>query len=169
MKNEEITQEWENFKEEYAEYVLGGEKLWRFTFEKVKKFINENKNRPNEKSKNPEEKKLGAWLSTQNTNYKNNTYIMKNEEITQEWEDFKEEYAEYILYGEELWIFTLKKVKKFIDENKNRPNKRSTNPEEKKLGAWLSTQNTNYKNNTNIMKNNKEIKKEWEDFKEEYL
>ena len=59
----------------------------------------------------------------------------------------KEEYKEYVLGGEELWIFTLNKVKKFINDNENRPNKRSTNPEEKKLGQWISNQNKKYKNN----------------------
>ena len=39
MSNENIRKEWEEFKEEYKEYLLDGEKLWRFTLEKVKKFI----------------------------------------------------------------------------------------------------------------------------------
>lgn len=47
--------------------------------------------------------------------------------------------------------------------------KKSKNPEEKKLGQWLSNQNANYKNNIKIMKNNEEITQEWKDFKEEYL
>ena len=167
--NESIRKEWEEFKEEYKEYVLGREELWRFTLEKVKRFIFINKKRPNIKSKNPEEKKLGQWLSDQNKNYKNNKYIMENNEsIRKEWEEFKEEYDEYVLGGEELWRFTLEKVKKFINENKKRPIVKSKNPEEKKLGIWLSNQNTNYKNNKDIMKN-EEIKKEWEEFKEEYL
>ena len=169
MSNENIRKEWEEFKEEYKEYLLDGEELWRFTLEKVKKFINENKKRPNVKSKNPEEKKLGIWLSNQNRKYKNNIQIMLNENIRKEWEEFKEEYKEYLLDGEELWRFTLEKVKKFINENKKRPNVKSKNPEEKKLGQWLSNQNINYKNNTQIMKNNESIRKEWGNFKEKYL
>ena len=93
---------------------------------------------------------------------------MLNENIRKEWEDFKKEYEEYLLDYEELWKNNLEKVKKFIDENKKRPNKRSKNPEEKKLGAWLSNQNTKYKNNIQIMLN-ENIRKEWEEFKEEYL
>ena len=149
--------------------IKGNVELWRFRLNKVKKFIDENKKRPNEKSKNQEEKKLGQWLSNQNTNYKNNTQIMSNENIRKEWEEFKEEYKEYLLDGEELWRFTLEKVKKFINENKKRPNVKSKNPEEKKLGQWLSNQNINYKNNTQIMKNNESIRKEWGNFKEKYL
>ena len=94
---------------------------------------------------------------------------MLNENIRKEWEEFKEEYKEYLLDGEELWRFTLEKVKKFINENKKRPNVKSKNPEEKKLGQWLSNQNINYKNNTQIMKNNESIRKEWGNFKEKYL
>ena len=167
MENEEIRKEWEEFKEKYAEYILYGEELWRFKLKKVKKFIDDNEKTPSVSSKNPEEKTLSRWIHQATQNYKNNKYIMENEEIRKEWDEFKEKYAEYILYGEELWRFKLKKVKRFIFINKNKPSCSSTNLEEKKLGIWISTQKTNYKNNTNIM-SNEEIKKEWEEFKEEY-
>ena len=93
MSNENIRKEWEEFKEKYKEYLLYGEELWRFTLEKVKRFIDENKKTPSQGSKNLEEKKLGQWLSDQNKNYKNNIYIMSNENIRKEWEEFKEKYG----------------------------------------------------------------------------
>ena len=168
MSNENIRKEWEEFKEKYKEYLLYGEELWRFTLEKVKRFIDENKKTPSRTSKNLEEKKLGKWLSHQNQNYKNKTQIMSNENIRKEWEEFKEKYKEYLLYyGEELWRFTLEKVKRFIDENKKTPSETSKNLEEKKLGQWLSDKKKIYKNNIYIM-SNENIRKEWEEFKEKY-
>ena len=60
----------------------------------------------------------------------------------------------------------LKKVKKFIDENKKRPIQDS-NSEERTLALWLSSQKTNYTKKKQIMQY-QEIRKEWEEFKEEY-
>ena len=168
MENEEIRKEWEEFKEEYGEYIfVAGKELWRFTLEKVKKFINdnENKEKPNKNSTNTEEIKLAYWLDTQNKTYIKNVEIMSDQEIRKEWEEFKKEYE--IFNNKELWRFTLEKAKKFINDNKNKQSCSSTNPEEKELRNWISHQKTNYKNNTKIM-SNEEIRKEWEEFKEEY-
>jgi hypothetical protein len=48
-----------------------------------------------------------------------------------------------------------------------RPNRNSKDPEEKKEVKWLSHQNQNYKNKTQIM-SNENIRKEWEEFNAEY-
>ena len=67
----------------------------------------------------------------------------------------------------DLWRFNLEKVKKRIDDKKKRPNRNSKDPEEKKEAKWLSNQNYNYKNKIDIM-SNENIRKKWEEFKEEY-
>ena len=167
MENEEIRKEWEEFKEEYGEYIFtAGKELWRFTLEKVKKFINdnENKEKPNKNSTNPEEIKLSYWLDTQNKNYIKNVEIMSNEEIRKEWDEFKKEYELFNI--KEIWRFNLEKVKKFIDKNKKAPIK-SIKGEESTLSGWIHTNKQSYKNKTHIMLN-EEIRKEWEEFKEEY-
>jgi hypothetical protein len=65
--------------------------------EEVKKYINENNKRPSSTDKNKKIKKMGNWLSRQQTNYKKQTQIMMNEEIKLEWENFvnNEKYAKY--------------------------------------------------------------------------
>ena len=95
MSNENIRKKWEEFKEEYGEYILSGEDLWRFNLEKVKKRINDKKKKPNRNSKDPEEKKEAYWIEKQNYQYKNKLQIMSNENIRKEWEEFKEEYGEF--------------------------------------------------------------------------
>ena len=98
MKDENIRKEWEEFNEEYAEYILSGNESWRFKLEKVKKFIDKNNRRQSSLSKNDkEERTLGKWILNQNDNYKNNSYIMKDENIRKEWEEFKEEYNTYFI------------------------------------------------------------------------
>ena len=97
MLNEEIRKEWEEFKEEYGEYILTLEEKWRFKLEKVKKFIDKNK-KPPKRTGSPEEKSLAEWITYQKKKYKNIEQIMKNEEIRKEWEEFKEEYGRYLIY-----------------------------------------------------------------------
>ena len=54
----------------------------------TKKFMNENGERPNQGSKNKNEKKMSAWIYVQLRNYKKNKFIMKKEEIRKSWEEF---------------------------------------------------------------------------------
>ena len=174
MKNENRRNVWEVFVEKYKEYLLNYHEKWDIQFNNLKQFIDENKKRPSITSKNKEEKRLGGWLSNQITNYKNKTNGMKNEDTRATWEDFVEEYKEYLLDDDEKWDILFNNLKLFINENKNRPSSTSKNKEEKRLGGWLSNQITNYKNKTDGMKNedrrkvwDEDRRKVWEDFVEE--
>jgi len=42
-------------------------------------------------------KRLCNWLSTQKRNYNNKQFIMKNDNIRKIWEDFIEEYKQFII------------------------------------------------------------------------
>ena len=64
------------------------EKKWYEKLEEVKTFMDENGNRPSSSSKDTNEKKLGKWISHQNTNYKDKKQIMRDEEIYDAWTDF---------------------------------------------------------------------------------
>ena len=52
--------------------------------------------RPNKRSEDIEEKQLGNWLVHQTQNYKKNIYNMKNENIKKEFEEFLEEFKDFI-------------------------------------------------------------------------
>ena len=162
-----------------ANCIKGNIELWNDNLEKLKKFIDDNKTTPKQKSENIIEKKLGIWLSAQKWNFKNNLKIMKNnEDIKILWKNFIEEYKEYLLTNKEVWNYNLEKLKKFIDDNKRTPrenikkdineNIEKENIKERKLGQWLHLQKMNFKNNLKIMKNNEDIKILWKNFIEEY-
>jgi ribosomal RNA-processing protein 8 len=95
MKDKTKYESWTQFLEEYKEYVKTNDDIWNISFEVLKNFINTNKKRPSEKSKNPTEKKLGQWLSHQIQNYKKNVQAMKDETKRESWSQFLEEYKEY--------------------------------------------------------------------------
>jgi superfamily II DNA or RNA helicase len=167
MKDEKIYNNWTKFMNEYKEYLLNNEEIWYDTLNKVKQYVIENKKRPSNSDKNIEIKQLAKWLSHQQKNYKNKEYIMKNEEIYNEWTQFIDEYEEYFLSNKEFWFDTVNKVKNYIVNNKKRPSNSDKNKEIKQLGYWIGTQQKNYIKKKDIMKN-EEIYNEWTQFLEKY-
>jgi len=168
MKKEKIRKSWEKFVNDnrYKEYFqLNGKKKWYYILENTKNFMNENDKKPNYKSKNEDEKKLGIWINRQLENYKKNKFIMKKKEIRKSWEEFVNDYnyKEYLLSNKEKWYKSLENIKKFMNENGERPNQGSKNKNEKKMSAWIYVQLRNYKKNKFIMKK-EEIRKSWEEF-----
>jgi superfamily II DNA/RNA helicase len=168
MKNLDVRKLWEDFisDEKYRQYFMSNDDIWIKTFNKVKKFIDENNRRPNSNSKNKREKILGKWVGTQITNYKSNEFIISsNVEVRKLWKDFvnDEKYNQYFMSINDKWIEMLNKVKEFIGENNRRPKSNSKNKKEKILGIWLGTQTANHKSNRYIMKN-PDIRRIWEDF-----
>jgi superfamily II DNA or RNA helicase len=157
MKDDMIYNAWSNFinDEKYKEYFIYNNIVWYNTLELVKSYIDMNKKRPSQKNKEPTIKKLGAWISTQQTNYKSKDYIMKDDMIYNDWVNFinDEKYKEYFIDNNIVWYNTLKLVKSYIDMNKKRPLKDDKDQKIKQLGSWISTQQTNYKIKKQIMKN----------------
>jgi superfamily II DNA or RNA helicase len=156
MKIPEIYKTWTEFinDDKYKDYFMSNEDKWKQTLAKVKEFMDENHRRPIQKSKNPDEKVLGRWISGQLKNYTKKQHIMKDPEIYNIWTEFinDDKYKEYFMSNEELWKQNLDKVKVFMDENGKKPNQRAKNPEEKVLCRWICTQIKNYTKKQNIMK-----------------
>jgi hypothetical protein len=159
MKNDQRYNEWSNFIEQYNEYF----DVWNTNFDKLKEFIDTNMKTPSVISKNKYEKILASWLYTQNQNYKNRTYGMKNDQRYNEWSNFIEQYNEYF----DVWNTSFDKLKEFIDKNNKTPSSMSKNKDEKVLGQWISDQNKNYKNIIHSMKYDERYNA-WSRFLEQY-
>ena len=148
--------------------IIKGDKLSRIErckgkLEEVKKYVEKNNKMPSAYSKIEEVKKLGRFLSRQRQNYKQNKYIMKNQEMREEFQDFMNKYSNYFKSNEEQWREKLKEVKKYAKENNRLPSNGSKIEEVKKLGMFLSHQKRYYKQNKYIMKN-QEMREEFEEF-----
>lgn len=167
MSRDHIRKLWNDFVnlEKYKKYFISNEEEWMNNLIEVKKYIDENKKKPSDKDKNKQIKKLGLWMNRQNNKFNKQIEIMKNEQIRNEWSEFinSVKYFKYFLSNEEEWINNLNQVKKYIDTNNKRPSEDNKNQETKKLGNWTTFQNKNYKNKTQIMKN-EQYRNEWENF-----
>jgi predicted phosphohydrolase len=167
MKDENIRKEWEEFVSKYSILFMSNEEQWYDTLEKIKLYIETNNKLPSSTDKNKDIKQLGIWVSTQKNNYKNQEYIMKDENIRKEWEEFVSKYSILFMSNEEQWYDTLEKIKLYIETNNKLPSKRDKNKDIKQLGMWVSNQKTTYKNQEQIMKD-ENIRKEWEEFVSKY-
>jgi hypothetical protein len=71
------------------------------------------------------------------------------------------------LSNQQLWLNNLKEVEEYLFKNNKRPSLKDNNIEIKKLNMWISQQQSNYKNNKNIMLD-KEIYNKWTEFINKY-
>jgi superfamily II DNA or RNA helicase/ubiquinone/menaquinone biosynthesis C-methylase UbiE len=141
--------------------------MWPQRFEELKAFIDTNKRRPPQNTKNKEVILLSGWLANNLTKYKNKTGGMKDIEKYNLWTQFLEKYKEYFITDDELWMQSLDKIKEFISENKKRPSIKSQNAEEVQCARWFSNQQQYYKNETTQIKNDTRYNL-WVQFLEEY-
>ena len=164
MTDEHRCKLWEQFLKEYKEYLLTTDELWSQNFDDLITYININKKIPAKGSMNVEEKCLGSWLSNQQTQYKNIKNGMTNEIRYNLWTQFLEEYKEYFITDDDIWIQKFEELKTFIDKNKKRPSSKSKNKEEILIGCWLVRNTKGYK----TKKLNEERYNLWTQFLEEY-
>ena len=139
---------------------------WYEKLEKVKKYIDENEKLPS--STNKKTKIIGRWLHTQKKNYIKKEWIMKEEDIRKDWEIFYDKYIEYFKDNKTIWREKLQNVIEYINNNKSLPNAGNSDRNIHLMGVWVGTQSKNYKQNIQIMKNEEEIRKEWENFYSNY-
>lgn len=167
MENKEIYGLWSGFIEKYKEYLMNNKEVWYDNLNKLKDYINCNKKRPSCTEKNKELQSIGKWLVQQNRDYRERLYIMKEDEIYIVWQQFTEEYKEYIKTNDEIWYNNLDKLKDYIDCNKKRPSCSDKNDEIKTIGLWCICQQKNYRDKINAMKD-EEIYNKWVLFIKEY-
>ena len=78
---------------------------------------------------------------------------MKDAKIYKIWCDFINDdvYKEYFLDNNTIWLNNLEKVRKYIDQNNKRPSMNNNDYSIKTLGAWINTQQYNYKSRKYII------------------
>jgi superfamily II DNA or RNA helicase len=157
---------WEKFVEKYKDLLLTDDEIWEQNFERLGQFLNDKKKRPSQTSKDVNEKRLGKWLSHQQTNYKNKNQSMTTDARRDIWDEFVEKYKDLLLTDDEIWEQIFESLGQFLNDEK-RPSQTSKDVKEKKLGQWLSHQLINYKNKSKSMTTDAR-RDRWDEFVEKY-
>lgn len=147
MKQKEIYDLFKNYLDDNPEYFLSKKELFIKTVEDCKKFILENKKRPNKNSSNDEEKRLGLFISRSLHNYKNKLQILKENDMRKIWNDFATEFESYLLDNIEIFYKNLNDLRDFIDANNKLPSRKIGDEDEKRLAEWIYMCVKLYKNN----------------------
>ncbi len=77
--------------------------MWFNTYNTVQDYIDTHDRLPSQLAHDPEHTQLATWIRMQRANYANNSRMMGNSQIRQEWEEFitRPEYAEYFVSAED--------------------------------------------------------------------
>lgn len=130
----------------------------------LKDWLNQNpQKRPNSKSDNHMERRLGQWCNIQNRNYHKLKDGMKDNDHRKQWGDLIASYPEILIYKPNTkWDEQFHVVKEFLHHNPNRrPNSNSDNHMERRLGQWCNIQNRDYYKWKDGMKDD-DHRKQWE-------
>ena len=163
MRSKDRRKIWDNFKNKHKEYFKTNDEKWLIKLNIAELMILNTNKKPSHHSKDNKIKKIGIWINCQNTNYKKQRLSMKDPERRRLWQDFIHRHSEYFRTNDEEFDNTFNLLDKWFITNKYRPNKRSSNPNEKYLAKWIGTQNTNYKKQRESMKTI-ERRTQWDNF-----
>ena len=169
MKDENICKKWEEFINDvnYKKYIQIMPMLETFNINlnKLKIYIDINKQRPSKYNNDKDIKSIGLWLGTIQNNYDKKIKNMKNKNIYELWNKFinNDKYKEYFISQYDYFIFNLNKIKYYIDTNNIRPTGKSKDKDTNILGNFINTSQKNYSKKQQNMKNEK-IYKIWTDF-----
>jgi hypothetical protein len=138
----------------YLERTEYDSSIWFNKLETVKNYIDINKKRPSDSSKEPLVIELRIWISKQITHYREKIRDMKYPEIYNAWTNFinDDKYKEYFLDKKIIWYNNLDKLKKYIEENQKTPSEKKNNPDEvRKLAYWMNLQRINYESRKSLL------------------
>jgi hypothetical protein len=171
MGNDEIYSIWKQFitNDKYKKLFINNidKQLiqWEEKLYNLKKYIDENNERPSNSSKDIKIKQLAEWINGNQKNYKTKINNMRNEKIYNLWNEFinDEKYNIFFKSNEEIWIDKLNRVKNYINLNNKRPSQIDKNDEIKILGRWINQSQIKYRTKEQIM-SDPEIYNKWSDF-----
>jgi len=171
MGNDEIYSIWKQFitNDKYKKLFINNidKQLiqWEEKLYNLKKYIDENNERPSNSSKDIKIKQLAEWINGNQKNYKTKINNMRNEKIYNLWNEFinDEKYNIFFKSNEEIWIDKLNRVKNYINLNNKRPSQIDKNDEIKILGRWINQSQIKYRTKERIM-SDPEIYNKWTDF-----
>jgi hypothetical protein len=141
--------------------------LWYHNLHAVNQYIERYKKLPSSECEDIITTRLGRWILTQKTNYKNNKYSMNDDDIKKSWETFIETYATLFRDNCTKWNHYLQELEQYILTYNKLPVEEADGTN-KQLAKWCSEQRFRYKKQMCIMKQ-EEVRNQWETFTQKYV
>jgi superfamily II DNA or RNA helicase len=158
-------------KELVSNYTLGIKEFrlisWDDKFEMLKTYIKEYKKTPSSADKNHSIRQLGIWFIRQKQIYNKQMHIFRNSNIRNIWNEFMTENQDLFKSNDDIWMLTFHQVKDYVSQHHKLPSSENKDVAVKKLGIWVLSQKSNFKSQTNRMKNDS-IKTIWHEFVQQH-
>jgi superfamily II DNA or RNA helicase len=168
MKNEIYRLKWSGFKEKYNIYFISKKEKWHIKYNTLIEYINKHNKFPTISNVNKEIQELSIWTTNQKSNFKYKTCIMKlDNDVYNIWHNFMQKYDCLFLSLEEKWTLQLQRLVNYVETHKERPRTNTKNKESNVIGSWYHDNSLRYRQNTGIMKNEKN-RTLWKEFLEKY-
>jgi len=144
LRNVDVHSEWTTLVERHATLLASPQELWRQSAAEAEAMMRLTGRRPNRRSSNPDEKRISQWIGTQLKNYADDPatskYIMSDISIHAEWTALVERHAALLESPKELWRRSAAEAEAMMIRTGKRPNRRSSDPDEKRISMWIGNQ-----------------------------
>lgn len=167
LKDNNFYSYFKNFLERNENYFASRENKWNKNLNDLINYIEKYNKKPSIHDKNSKNKYLARWMFGQTLYYKLQTNIFINKEINDKWEIFIKTYNKFFEDNNTQWHNKLESLNNYIIQNKKLPDRNNKNKYIASLNIWICTQNKNYLQKKEIMKDNI-IRNEWNEFKNKH-
>jgi superfamily II DNA or RNA helicase len=149
MKNIEVHLAWTSLMKRHVRLLETAEESWKRSAAEAEAFMAASKKRPSAASNDPDEKRLGVWITNQTVKYSadgpsSSKANMKNTEVHAAWTSFIKRHVRLLETAEESWTRSATEAEAFMAASKKRPSATSNDPDEKRLGVWITNQTVKY-------------------------
>ena len=110
---------------------------------------------------------LFIWFIRQKQIYNKQMHIFRNSNIRNIWNEFMTENQDLFKSNDDIWMLTFHQVKDYVSQHHKLPSSENKDVAVKKLGIWVLSQKSNFKSQTNRMKNDS-IKTIWHEFVQQH-
>jgi len=148
LRDTQIHSEWVSLCERHAALMSSAEQMWRRSATEAETIMHATGRRPRSKSKDPHEKRLGAWIATQVLNYATDPAtskcIMRDVRIHCEWTALVKRHPALFETKADSWRRAAAEAEAMIHATGRRPRQKSSDSHEQRIGAWIGTQLQNH-------------------------
>jgi hypothetical protein len=154
-------------KEIIRDYELtNSDKYWLSCLEKAQECINKIHKRPSEEDDDKRIRSIGMWISDQRKNYKNQSDMMKRENIRKLFEQFIEKNKIYFKSPDDVWLKRYEECEEYTKKHDKFP-PGTKNSSHIPLRRWIYYQILNFETRTGMMSQDN-LYNIWKEFMNKY-
>jgi superfamily II DNA or RNA helicase len=145
LRAQTVHDAWTALVERHPLIFASAKDQWHRSAQHVDIFIKRTGKRPSRRSTDPAERTLGDWVNNQVVKFNQDgpdasNGLMSSPIIHTAWANLVKGHMRVLGSTEDRWYATANEVRDFANRTGKRPPQQSTDPDQKRIGLWVSTQ-----------------------------